>query len=72
MPKLMTGGKKKNINDVLLDGEGRKKSEAKVKVTLMLPKDMVRKVKIMRIERDRSMGDLVAEALRNTFPEEDL
>lgn len=72
MPKLMTGGKKKNINDVLLDGEGRKKSEAKVKVTLMLPKDMVRKVKIMRIERDRSMGDLVAEALRNTFPEADL
>ena len=68
----MTGGKKKNINDVLLDGEGRKKSEAKVKVTLMLPKDMVRKVKIMRIERDRSMGDLVAEALRNTFPEADL
>ena len=72
MPKLMTGGKKKNIKDVLLDGEGRKKSEAKVKVTLMLPKDMVRKVKIMRIERDRSMGDLVAEALRNTFPEADL
>lgn len=72
MPKLMTGGKKKNINDVLLDGEGRKKSEAKVKVTLMLPKDMVRKVKIMRIERDRSMGDLVTEALRNTFPEADL
>lgn len=72
MPKLMTGGKKKNINDVLLDGEGRKKSEAKVKVTLMLPKDMVRKVKIMGLERNRSMGDLVAEALRNTFPEADL
>ena len=68
----MTGGKKKNINDVLLDGEGRKKSEAKVKVTLMLPKDMVRKVKIMGLERNRSMGDLVAEALRNTFPEADL
>lgn len=72
MPKLMTGGKKKNINDVLLDGEGRKKSEAKVKVTLMLPKDMVRKVKTMGIERGRHMSDLVAEALRNTFPEEDL
>ena len=72
MPKLMTGGKKKNINDVLLDGEVRKKSEAKVKVTLMLPKDLVRKVKIMRLERNRSMGDLVVEALRNTFPEADL
>ncbi|MCX8644497.1 hypothetical protein J3T92_07200 [Bifidobacterium sp. B4081] len=67
MQKLMTGGKKKNINEALMDGETRK--EPKVQTTIMMRRGMIRRLKTAAVERDSTMSDLVADALEKYLDE---
>lgn len=63
--KLMTGGKKKNINEALIDGQARK--DPKEQTTLMLRKSVRRKLKVLAFQQDKTMSDLVDEALESFF-----